>query len=437
LEIFEMKSVAEVPALLMMPHYVGTLATARDLARRGVDVVMASDRLLAPAFWSRYVHRRVQSPSVARGPSALVEWLCRYGRENPGAVLYPTSDDIAWVVARYSDRLRPYFHLYAPPPSTLRTLLDKSALYEACVKFGVPAPKTWFPESESELLSLYDDERPQLLKPRAQMFNPAGGKGEKILDREHARRTWRLYRSGRYAPGMLEEFPSLDLPLLQEYEPTGTQGTYSISGFVDPAGRVLGARASVKLLQTSRVGIGMCFVAAEVDATALNHIGELCRNVGYFGTFEVEFVRRDGVYLLIDFNPRYYGQMGFDIARGAPFPWLVHHAALGQTSGLERLVTDTVSADTPSLYQDRLALTWWLGVALASGHVDLREAARWRRMTDELAVQSIDPYRQSDDPVPALVAAAGMLWGPLRHPLSFVRVLCKSEAHQQPITRSA
>jgi D-aspartate ligase len=432
-----MSSVAEVPVLLTMPHYAGTLATARHLAARGVEVAIASDRLLAPAFWTRNVVRRARSPAVVQGPAALADWLCRYGKKNGGAVLYPTSDDMAWVIARHADTLREHFRLYVPSLSAIRSLLDKSALYEVCLKLGVPAPKTWFPRSESELLSLCEDGRTLLLKPRAQMFY-AGGKGERIAGRTQAVDSWRLYRSTRYAPGILDELPALDLPLVQEYESTAAQGTYSISGFIEPSGRILGARASTKLLQTARVGVGMCFMSSDVEPTALRNIARVAQNVGYFGAFEVEFIKRAGECLLIDFNPRYYGQMGFDIARGVPLPWMIHHAALGRTNELAQLVTETVSAEAPQFYCDRVALAWWLSIALASGTVRPRAALNWYHMLDQLSPQSIDASWKRDDPLPAMVGMAAVAWSSMRHPLSLLRTLRNSQdAYQQPIARSA
>lgn len=416
-----------------MPHYAGTLSAARQLAEQGVVVEMASDRLLAPAFWSRHVARRNKSPAVSRGPAEIAAWLCEYGARHGKAVLYPTSDDIAWVIAKHADSLRQHFHLFAPPLEAVRALLDKSALYELCVKLAVPAPTTWFPRSEAELTSLCREGRALLLKPRAQMFF-SGGKGNRIENVEQAVQTWRLYRAAQYAPGMLEDLPDLDLPLVQEYEPSAAQTTYSISGFIDSSGAVFAARASTKLLQTSRIGVGMCFVASPVDPIAVRAISEVARAVGYFGVFEVEFVKRDGRHLLIDFNPRYYGQMGFDIARGLPLPWIVHHAA--QQVPYAQLVAE-LTPSSPNVYCDRIALAWWLGTALVSGVLSPSEGVRWFRALDELTLQSIDASWRADDPVPTLVRMATVASSPLRNPLSFLRSLRDgSDFRQKPVLPS-
>src|SRR5215510_9027275 len=92
-----------VPALLTMTQYAGTLAAARCLALQGVAVIVAADHLLAPALWSRAVSRRLACPAVERGPAALAQWLLELGAREPGAVLYPTSDELAWLISRHRD----------------------------------------------------------------------------------------------------------------------------------------------------------------------------------------------------------------------------------------------------------------------------------------------------------------------------------------------
>lgn len=101
---------------------------------------------------------------------------------------------------------------------------------------------------------------------------------------------------------------------------------YSLAGFVDRSGEILGVRASQKVVQSPRgMGVGLLFREAPVDPEVLEGLARLCRRTGYFGVFEVEFVRADGGHHLIDFNPRYYGQVQFEISRGLSLPQLVSH----------------------------------------------------------------------------------------------------------------
>src|SRR6185503_2657993 len=67
-------------------------------------------------------------------------------------------------------------------------------------------------------------------------------------------------------------------------------------------------------------------------------LAALCKRLGYFGVFEVEFIQADGKALLIDFNPRFYSQMAFDIARGVPLPYFIYLAACRREEELQRAV---------------------------------------------------------------------------------------------------
>src|SRR4051812_35677048 len=119
-----MTSLRAPSALLTMPHYGGTLAAIRCLGEQGVDVIVASDRAMAPGCWSRHVTQCVRSPGTSAGPRAIGDWLVGFGRKDPGSVLDPTSDDTAWVVSRWAEEPRQHFLLFAPPISAVRSLLD-------------------------------------------------------------------------------------------------------------------------------------------------------------------------------------------------------------------------------------------------------------------------------------------------------------------------
>src|SRR5512144_2262829 len=132
------------PALLGDATWYGTLAAARDLGARGVPVTLASDSLLAPARWSRHVARTVRCPRSA-DPRRLLDWLLAFGEREPGHVLYPTSDDLAWIVATHREELASRFRLFTPSAEGLSRLLDKGSLAREARAAGLDAPETRLP----------------------------------------------------------------------------------------------------------------------------------------------------------------------------------------------------------------------------------------------------------------------------------------------------
>ncbi len=68
--------------------------------------------------------------SEFEGPSTLPRLASAPWCAQPGHVLYPTSDDVAWPVASHSEALSRLFRLYTPPIESLVRLLDKARLVE-------------------------------------------------------------------------------------------------------------------------------------------------------------------------------------------------------------------------------------------------------------------------------------------------------------------
>src|SRR5690606_38582891 len=119
-------------------------------------------------------------------------------------------------------------------------------------------------------------------------------------------------------------------PMLQAFRPEAAQSIYSIAGFIGPEDGQVVTRGALKILQRPRrLGVGLCFEEAPVDPAVLQSLVRLCREVGYFGVFEAELVPENGRLHLLDFNPRFYGQMAFETGRGIPLGYMVWLAATG------------------------------------------------------------------------------------------------------------
>jgi predicted ATP-grasp superfamily ATP-dependent carboligase len=406
-----------------MAHYSGTLAGVRCLAAHGVPVVVATDRLLAPAAWSRAARRKVECPSMADG-EAMIEWLLSFGKGAPGMVLHPTCDNLAWLIARYQEELTSEFKLYVPPFSVVETLLDKRRLYEAAACSGIEVPRTWFPSDEADVATIAADHEMLLVKPRWQVFfaqQLRGGlaRGADVVS------AFRAHRASRYDPIVRASSPDIEFPMLQEYLPAAAQCVYSVSGFVDRKGRLHGVRGAVKVLQQpKRVGVGLCFEKAGVERKVLMALERFCRAVGYFGIFEAEFVPDAERRLLIDFNPRYYGQMGFDIARGAPLPWMLHMSATGHEDLVGAGVLPPECARTGAqAYHDEISVRWWLMLGRIAGTVIPEEARKWQWWLKKHRRAAIDASCSKSDPLPAVVAALGTVCRLALHPRSSLRTL--------------
>jgi D-aspartate ligase len=417
------------PFLLTMPAYGGTLAAARCLGRRGIPVTMAGDGALVPARWSRHVTRWVKCPPIG-DVDRFFEWLLDFGRREPGHVLYPTSDDLAWLIADRADELGRFYRLYQPGAETVLRLLDKRALHQACEQAGIDTVTTVFPASLEEALPAARALGfPVLLKPRTQILSVSRAKGM-LVERPAELTTAyaRFLAHNRYARGLARVLPDAHLPMLQAFRPQANDGIYSIAGFVGRLGSDVVARASRKILQRPRrLGVGVCFEEAALDAGALDGLVRLCRQVGYSGVFEAEYVPEGGRLELIDFNPRFYGQMGFEVARDMPLAYLSWLGALGEEETLGRALQEARrwTEGRGYVYGDRLVLGLTLLAQRLSGRMSASEARRWRHWQKDHRRRGlmIEATGWPGDRLPGLASVAHEIHFAVRHPRAFMRTV--------------
>lgn len=409
--------------LLLGADYYGTLAAVRCLGRAGVHVAVADETRSARALWSRYVKERGTHPPIYEVP-AFLAWLAEFAEAHPKTVLYPTNDHLAWLFAAEKDALSSFL-LYEPGEETILRLLDKKLLSDACAKVGIDVPATLYADTDPALLGLAKDARfPLLIKPRTQVFLEGGIKGAMVARLADLPAELARYKAlVRYNKVLTERHPDIDRPLLQEYLTAAETSISSISGFVDRDGRLV-ARAAMKVLQRPRkVGIGLCFESRELEADLSTKLQALCREVGYFGAFEAEFIADGDRRLLIDFNPRYYSQMAFDVARGLPIPLLVHYAARGEEAALASELSRAAAwtANGGERYCHKLMLDMVLVLQGASGQLSMSEVRGWRQWFADHERHATDAVRDPGDKLPAVLDAASWVQHFARHPRSFIR----------------
>lgn len=414
------------PFLLTMPEYNGTLAAARCLGRHGVSVTMAETALSAPARWSRHVTRRVAAPPIMDAERFL-DWLLEFGVRNSGHVLYATCDELAWLMASRVAELRRHFELYQPPERTILDLLDKKALHDLCGELGIPTLTSVFPETADAALRAGKELGvPLLLKPRTQILLTSRNKGQLVTEARALPRAYAEFvTANRYHPLFARAVPGVERPMLQAYCAAAADGIYSLAGFIGEKEHQVVARGAMKVLQRPRrLGVGMCFEEAPVDAAVLASLVRLCRRVGYYGVFEAEFVPHDGALRLLDFNPRFYGQMGFEIARALPLGHMAWLAARGDTSGLDEAIARARrwQEGRGYIYCHRSYLKLVINLRRLAGRMRPEEAARWLGWLESRRAQglAVDATHAEDDRWPGWASRGHEVYRALRHPRSFL-----------------
>ena len=413
------------PILLAMPSWFGTLAAARELGRRGIDVHVAGSESIRLAGWSRFVQRSFSTPPES-DLARQRDWLLDYGRRHPQTVLCPANDDFCFLYSLNAKELREYFLCASPGLGVLRELLDKARLHQNAARAGIATPRTAFPVDGANAAALSSGlSFPVLIKQRTQVFSRTSHKGTPVATPSEIPRAYDLFhRRNGFAPEVLARWPGVDMPMLQEYLPSGSSRIHCVAGFLAPGGGRWAMRASTKVLSHPRyLGIGLMFEAAELDPELAGRILQLCRSVGFHGLFQCEFLEIEGERLLIDFNPRFYNYMAFDHARGLPQAYLAYLLAIGALGELDRALERAAvepQETRRTLYHYGTGSFIQLTVERLFRVVPRGEKARWARWR-ATAAATVDPVWAADDRRPWLADLLRQGWRLIRHPRSFFR----------------
>ena len=388
---------------MTMGDYLGTLAVVRACGKRNQPTLLADSSTSTLTHNSRYLSKAFKSPPVEDFEN-FFRWLMIYGEQNPGAFLYPSSDDMTWLIARYRDDLSKYYKLYSPDVNVIYSLLNKPELHNIAESLNIPVPKTIAPTSVNELKALADSlTYPVLIKPRTQIGMLRRQKGQVCETPEKLIEIYPDYQKKFYYHPLLAEFdPDVIWPMVQSFHTSAGQNTYSMAGFVDESQEVFITRASAKVLQFPiRVGVGLCFESRPIDSKALECLKAICKQVGYYGVFEAEFIVDGNQLLLMDFNPRFYGQMAFELARELPLDQLVLAYAHGNHSYGETVQQHDQTWDHDKIY--RFSNQWRLWLILTTqamaGRFSWKERSKWLQWAEKFSV-GCDPVYADDDPKP-------------------------------------
>ena len=140
------------------------LGIARSLGRRGIPVCLIDDEI-SVARASRFVRHSIRVRDL-RTEQALLDALAlaRGKLCLSGWVLYPTREENVAAIAANRDMLRQTFRV--PTPGSPQFFMPgTSGRYTAWPRrLSIPAPRTWFPQSEKDLAAIEVD-NPVVLKP--------------------------------------------------------------------------------------------------------------------------------------------------------------------------------------------------------------------------------------------------------------------------------
>jgi predicted ATP-grasp superfamily ATP-dependent carboligase len=361
----------------------------------------------------------------------------RIGASSPGQVLLPTSDETAWLYTRNAVLLAKYFRLHQPSIETMERILDKKLLADAAIEAGITVLPTWEPRSFSEVVASAPTlTYPILIKPRTQVRRIRNDKGEIARTEAELIENFREYLSKEHAEEDNIFIPDVNIPLLQHFVEIGPEGVRSVSGFIDETGELFVTRHATKIFQRSQpAGVGVCFESLPADADLSAAVHRLCRNLNYFGIFEVEFIRFKGSWAVIDFNPRLFNQAAMDCHRGMPLPLFAYLHAAGKTVELREAIAlaRNEDQDRPAVFYDRFTLRAILTAKTLARRASREERHYWRSWMKRNAGHSVDFAADNVDRLPGFVHAFSETILGIRAMRRFFRSTSRATPPREPV----
>src|SRR5579885_2552746 len=219
------------PVVVLVTHHHVGLGIARSLGRLGVPVYGIDRDRFSPMFYSRFCRGRFIWDVHHEPVEATLAFLKRVadmiGRR---ALLIPTSDVGAMLVAEHAERLAGEYIFPRQPAGLVKSLCSKRELYYLAKQCAIPTPEAAFPASRADVLDYVSRVRfPILVKP---IYNFVPGL-----------KPWRMILV--YAPEELMAcYDSMDNQssqnvMLQEYIPGGDEMTWTFNGYFDARGDCL------------------------------------------------------------------------------------------------------------------------------------------------------------------------------------------------------
>jgi predicted ATP-grasp superfamily ATP-dependent carboligase len=377
---------ASTPGAIVLGGDYQGLGIVRSLGRRGVPVCVIDDEH-SIARVSRYTRcwARVEDLGDER---TLVEDLLRIGRERglEGWVVFPTRDETVAAIARNRERLAGFFRIPTAGWETIQWAWDKRRTYELAESLGVPAPRTWRPDSTEDLAAI-DTEPPFAIKPaiKENFFYATGAKA------------WRADSTAelRELVGRALEIVGPGEVMVQELIPGDGSKQYSFCALYEDGAPV--ATMTARRLRQHPPEFGRASTYVEtIEEPALEEIARrLLGEIGFEGLAELEFKRdpRSGEFKLLDFNARTWGYHTIAGEAGVDFPYLLYRSQLEQPVEPQRTRSGVrwvrILTDLPT----------------ALGEIR-RRRLRAREYVRSLRRAEVEAVFSRDDPLPGLAELA-------------------------------
>lgn len=306
----------------------------QSLGRRNIEVACLSPNNTAPAFFSRYCSDRIHFPHTS-DRDKYAEFLKSLVRQRKYELLIPCSDYSTVLVSEYRDDIFPYVKALLPSHDLVKMVTSKAALMKFTEAHQISAPKTYFPESASDLEKLASN-----------LTYPLVVKGDVTAGAVKVR----YAQSRSDLAKMYNELRQIDeAPMLQEYIDGDDLLFYGLCN----RGKVTAFYMMKAIRSYPPTGGTPAKAYSVFDAKLKDYAFNIIEKTHWTGVvgFDIKQDRLSKKYYLLDFNPRFGATTSLADRCGVDLPYLLYQLAV---EGKEQHVHQYTKGTYRSLFKEDL-----------------------------------------------------------------------------------
>jgi predicted ATP-grasp superfamily ATP-dependent carboligase len=387
-------------------YWATSLAFARSLGRRGIPLHFYG---AGAGRWSRYCTRHFRCPPVDSA-GEFQSWLRQKVRSGDISRIAPTTDLIAYHTSALRDEFIPEVRRTIAPLVEIENCLIKTRFSAVSAVADCSILPTLAPDSvDGAVAAASALGYPVMLKPKSHLAVGFSERGQLVMNEDDLVRHYHQYRIVPGQESVAAMYPELAWPLLQRYIASARNRVYSVTGIKDADGGVLTACVSYKREQwPPDVGVSTLQISCD-DTRILDSGLKVLNHTLSRGIFEVELLADGDALYAIDLNPRAFGFLELDIARGSDLPWLWFRSTME---------VPAAPAPQPPSEAPVQARHWLLHVmkAMARG-LSPDDAGASEGCERGIPRVSVSMLGHRSDPLPMIISNLHLL----RHPRSLLR----------------
>ncbi len=311
-------------AFILGSYLTSGLGVVRNLGKRGITTVVLASNKNQLSFFSKYA-TGIICPHPKNNERRYIDFLLEIGeRLNKKGVLLPISDTDTIAILKSREKLKKYYHFTSSKIETVEKIINKNNFYRLLEKKGIPHPKTYFPSNNNEIKTISKEiSYPCILKPVYSSYFVLDFHTKLFIARSKEELI-SYYEKARLKNHEVN---------VQEIIPGDTNAQYGLNAYYnrkfDPTGVFMYRRIRE---WPHKFGNG-CFIQSVWQQELEEIITPILKEMKYYGVVDAEFKKdlRDGLFKIIEVNPRIWMQNSLPMGCGINIPYLAYKDAIGET----------------------------------------------------------------------------------------------------------